>query len=207
MDGLEIIRRLKDGGFTHFVLATAEYWKPAIKDAAKELSATLCPKPLPKVVLRPTSFPQSAATVSGSPVVMLNPGPPPLNTEPPCGGDGSKQGPSVLLIDDDEGIRLTWSAIQKTLGIATLHTFPNLEAVIQAKVNFKDCDLCVVDKNIAGSQYDGAHTLNYLKQNGAPKVMIASGECSADIQNDPQFASMDGIITEKVPMSLAKYLS
>jgi signal transduction histidine kinase/CheY-like chemotaxis protein len=199
VDGLEIIRRLKEVGFSQFVLATAEYWKPAIKESAKQLGITLCPKPLPKVVVK------SCHSESKTKDLRVDSSAAPQNDN--STHQNKKQGPSVLLIDDDEGIRLTWGAIQKTLGIATLHAFPNLEAVIQAKVNFKDCDLCVVDKNIAGSQYDGAHTLNYLKQNGAPKVMIASGERSADIQNDPQFAAMDGIITEKVPMSLAKYLS
>ena len=120
---------------------------------------------------------------------------------------GEKTGLSVLLIDDDESIRKTWSVLQKTLGIETLHSFPNLEAFIKAQIAPKHCDLCVIDKNIEGSEYDGARMLNYLKENGAHKVFLATGEQESAINKDPAYATIDGILTEKIPMSLEKYLS
>lgn len=187
VDGLEVIRRLKERGFTKFVLATAEYWKPAIKDVAKKLGIVLCPKPLPKVVLSQPVQQHQALQVEST-------------TQEPTGR-------TVLLIDDDDAIRLTWNVIKKRLGVATLHSFPSLEAVIQANVNPSDCDLCVIDKNIEGSQYDGARMLEYLKQNGAKKVVLATGETASDIKKDPKFDSLDGITAEKIPSSLDKFLN
>lgn len=52
LNGIEIIRRLKESGFDHLTLCTAEYWKASIKKAAKELGVALCPKPLPKITVR-----------------------------------------------------------------------------------------------------------------------------------------------------------
>lgn len=180
VDGIEVIRRLKERGYTQFVLATAEYWKPAIKDAAKELNITLCPKPLPKVVLQPTSFPQ---------------------------GDDSKQGPSVLLIDDDIDIQTSWKMMKKILGVGKLTMYSNLEDMIAAATDPAEFDVCVIDKNIEKSQYNGAKMLAYLKKNGARTVVVATGESRDAIANDPEFAAIDGILTSKVPTSLRELLN
>lgn len=51
-DGLEIIKRLKTDGFTNLFLCTAEYWKPAVRDEAKKLDVPICPKPIPKVLVK-----------------------------------------------------------------------------------------------------------------------------------------------------------
>ncbi len=177
IDGLDVIRRLKARGFDKFILATAEYWKPAIKNTAQKLGVVLCPKPLPKVVLsQPVQISQT-------------------------------EGRTVLLIDDDDAIRLTWGALKKRFGVATLHSFPSLEAAIEAKIDPSTCDLCIIDKNIEGSQFDGARMLEYLKQNGAKTVVLATGEMESDIKKDPKFDSLDGITTEKIPSSLDKFLN
>lgn len=195
VDGLEVIRRLKAQGFDKFILATAEYWKPAVKDAAKELNVTLCPKPLPKVVLveLPTCHPELQAKDIDSSVATI-----PQN---------EKQGPSVLLIDDDPDIQTSWKLMKSMLGVGRLTMYSKLEDMIAAATNPADYDLCIIDKNIEGSQYSGAKMLAHLKENGAHKVFLASGEDRRQIEEDPQFASIDGILTEKVPMSLEGYLN
>ncbi|PIR20974.1 MAG: hypothetical protein COV45_03675 [Deltaproteobacteria bacterium CG11_big_fil_rev_8_21_14_0_20_47_16] len=182
VDGLEIIRRLKEKGAVQCVLATAEYWKPAIKEAAQKLNVTLCPKPLPKVVVR--SLDSSVATL-------------PQN---------DKAGHTVLLIDDDNAIRVTWNALKNRLGIVTLHSFPNLEAAIQADIDLASCDLCVIDKNIENSQYNGAQMLGYLKENGARRVVLATGENESDVRRDPAYHAVDGILFGKIPETLTEFL-
>lgn len=196
IDGLEVIRRLQERGFTNFVLATAEYWKPAIKDAAKKMGIVLCPKPLPKVVLsHPVQEQQPSRCrpeaqdlkVGGSSIAM----PPQTDTA----------GPSILLIDDDSGIHLSWKMMRKSLGVGNLTMHSNLEEMIAAATNPAKFDLCVIDKNIEGSQFDGARTLEYLRQNGAKTIVLASGETGDDIRKDPQFSTVDGVLKSKVPMT------
>lgn len=200
VDGLEIIRRLKERGFVNMVLATAEYWKPVIKSAAEEQNITLCPKPLPKVVMSNNVI-----------VDRLGKKTPPssdvqeevFSREAPSIGNPNC---SVLLIDDDEGIHVSWNAMKDMLGIKQLAMYRRLEDMILAATNPADYDLCVIDKNIENSRYNGSMTLAYLKQNGARKVLLATGESQKNIAQDPGFLGVDGVITEKIPMSLEKYL-
>ncbi len=188
VDGLEIIRRLKALGFTNFVLATAEYWKPAIKDASNKLNVVLCPKPLPEVVL--AACHTNLATCYPEPKTQ-----------------GVSSSLSILLIDDDSAIQAGWNAMKGILGVGKLTMYNKLEEMIAAATNPADYDLCVIDKNIEKSQYKGARTLEYLKLNGARKVLLATGENSQDIAQDPDFSAIDGILAEKIPMSLTQYLT
>jgi len=52
VDGAEIVRRLKQQGFTHLCLCTAEYWKSNVRKKAEELNVPICPKPIPRGVVR-----------------------------------------------------------------------------------------------------------------------------------------------------------
>ena len=198
VDGLEIIRRLKGIGFNQFVLATAEYWKPAIKESAKQLNVILCPKPLPKVVVQPVVIanPEGVKQSSGLHEIASSQAP-----------RNDISGPSILLIDDDPDIQTTWKLMRGMLGVGKLTMYSKLEEMIAAATNPADYDLCIIDKNVTGSQFDGAKMLAHLKENGARKVFLASGEGRQQIEDDPQFSTIDGIMTEKVPMSLTKYLS
>ncbi len=203
VDGLEVIRRLKARGFEKFILATAEYWKPAIKDAAQKLGVVLCPKPLPKVVLsQPIQQPQAAPCHPGPKAKDLDSS----ATFP----QADTPGPSILVIDDDSGIQVSWKMMRSILGVGKLTMHSNLEEMIAAATNPAHFDLCVIDKNIEGSQFDGARTLEYLRKNGARTVVLASGETEADIRSDPRFDSADGILKSKVPMSpveLSRFLN
>lgn len=93
------------------------------------------------------------------------------------------------------------------LGVGKLTMYSTLEEMIAAATNPAEYDMCVIDKNIENSQYNGAKTLAYLKQNGARKVFLATGESQKQIIQDPEFSAVDGVITEKIPMSLEKYLN
>ncbi|PIR26719.1 MAG: hypothetical protein COX62_03235 [Deltaproteobacteria bacterium CG_4_10_14_0_2_um_filter_43_8] len=48
-NGLDVIEFLKENGFTHLSLCTAEYWKPSIQNLVKKFEVGLCPKPLPHI--------------------------------------------------------------------------------------------------------------------------------------------------------------
>lgn len=52
LNGFEIIQKLKQEGFSQLYLCTGEYWKPQIQQQAKEAGAIICPKPIPKLVIR-----------------------------------------------------------------------------------------------------------------------------------------------------------
>lgn len=186
LTGIDIAHKLRTLNATHMILATAEYWKPSICDAARRLDIALCPKPLPKVVL--------ASGVIATPETDHHPEP-------------QAKDLSVLLIDDDPSIQKSWQVMQKILGIGQLAVFSRLEELITAAITVSDYDLCVIDKNIEKSQYDGAQMLNYLKEKGARRVFLATGEQEDTIRSDPAYGDIDGILSEKVPMSLEKYLS
>lgn len=52
LNGFEIIRKLRGEGFSQLYLCTGEYWKPQIQQQAKEVGAIICPKPIPKLVIK-----------------------------------------------------------------------------------------------------------------------------------------------------------
>ncbi len=112
-----------------------------------------------------------------------------------------KIGPSVLLIDDDLSVRKGWGLMHAELGISRLISHGCVEEMIAAATNPARFDLCVIDKNIEGSQFDGARTLEYLRQNGAKTIVLASGETEEDIRNDVRFHAADGILKNKIPMT------
>lgn len=187
LDGLEIIAKLRKQGFKNLYLCTAEYWKPSLKKQAEELGVMVCPKPLPKIVIKND--------------------PTPLLLSSPLGGEGKGEGYNVLVIDDDRSIRLCWEVIQTKLHIEQLHLYPNLEALLEAKLDLSAVDIAFVDKNIENSKYSGAEVLNYLKSEGVSKVVLASGENEEELREDPQFSQADFITSEKIPSSFKEFFS
>ena len=51
LNGFEIISRLRSQGFSNIYLCTGEYWKPIVQKQAKDMKISICPKPLPKIVI------------------------------------------------------------------------------------------------------------------------------------------------------------
>ncbi|MDO8526655.1 MAG: ATP-binding protein [Deltaproteobacteria bacterium] len=193
LNGLQVIRKLKEQGFQNLYLCTAEYWKPSVQKEAKELGVTICPKPLPKIAITPSPKPK------GSPL-----GPSPLVEE---GVRRTGEGYTVLVIDDDHVIRMGWGLMKKKLHIETLHCFASLEEMQNQSVDLASIDIAFVDKNIDGSAFNGAAVLNHLKSNGVSKIVLASGEREEDLKADPQFALADFVVNAKIPRSFKEFFS
>lgn len=181
LNGADVIRHLQVKNFTNLYLCTAEYWKPSIQKLAKELNVQLCPKPLPKI----------SVEVKKKAVQETK----------------EKRGYKVLVIDDDETIRLAWELMDRKLKIEKLYTFRDLESLQSQPLDLKMIDIAFVDKNIVGSQFSGAEVVKHLKSNGVPKVILASGESQEALQKDPQLAHADFIINEKIPDSFKEFFS
>ena len=52
LNGIDVIGRLKEKGFVHLTLCTAEYWKPRVQEEARAVGAAVCPKPIPQIEVR-----------------------------------------------------------------------------------------------------------------------------------------------------------
>ncbi len=198
MNGIDIIKKLKARGFENLYLCTAEYWKPSLKKEAQELGVSICPKPLPKIVI----FSQP---------LVLSPSKDTTGTLRPFDKlrtQGERNsGYTVLVIDDDQVIRMGWDLMCKKLQVETLYTFPNWEALQEAKVDWKAIDLAFVDKNIENSAFDGAQVVDFLKAKRVAKVVLASGESESELRGDPKFANADFIVNQKIPKSFKEFFS
>ncbi|MBI2343375.1 MAG: hybrid sensor histidine kinase/response regulator [Deltaproteobacteria bacterium] len=72
VDGVTIVRRLRAHGVPYLVLCTAEYWKPSLHEAVRDLGVTLCPKPVPRVVVEwMTTTPISTNVVADCPAETI----------------------------------------------------------------------------------------------------------------------------------------
>ena len=191
LNGIEIIKRLRERGFENLYLCTAEYWKPSLKKEAKELGVVICPKPLPKIQIREASFVKSET---------------PTRYTSQDTSDASL-GYTVLVIDDEKVIRLAWEIVKEKLHIETLHTFANLETLQSAKIDLQTIDIAFVDKNIEDSSYTGSQVIDYLKMRKVGKVVLASGESEEALRQETQFSHVDFITSEKIPTSFKEFFS
>ncbi|MEK7084149.1 MAG: response regulator, partial [Patescibacteria group bacterium] len=188
LNGIEIIAKLREQGFKNLYLCTAEYWKPLLKKQAAELGVAICPKPLPKI-----------QTVQRSTFNVQNKTPNPAHQ--------TKSGYHVLVIDDEEMIRMSWEFMTKKLGIATLHSFASLEELQASDIDLSRIDIAFVDKNIKGSKYGGAEVIAYLKSKQVAKIILASGENVQELREDPQWSQADFITNTKIPTSFQMFFS
>lgn len=179
--GAEVIRYLQAKGITNITLCTAEYWKPSVQKRAQELQVKLCPKPLPKIVIK------------------ILPSPPPSPTD----GEGYQ----VLVIDDDPLIGITWKALREKMNIAQLHFYPNMEALIENGAergpDLASLDFVFLDKNIEQSKYSVHEATNYLKSNKVRKIILATGE---GIHRTTEFPGIDHVSRSKIPDTLEMFL-
>lgn len=120
--------------------------------------------------------------------------------------DRSK-GYSILLIDDDPSIRMSWDMMRQKLKIAHLHSYSNLEELQSSSINLAAIDIAFVDKNIEGSRFSGAEVVQYLKNHGLNHIILASGEAREDLEKDPLFHAVTGVLTEKIPKDLSVFLT
>ena len=186
--GGDVLAILKRQGFTYLYLCTAEYWKPSVQKLTEDLNVTLCPKPLPRIEIK---------TMDHGPLTM--------DHEPRTKNQELKTKYTVLVIDDDPTIRMSWEMMQNKLGIASLHCYSNLEEMQSNGVDLQKVDIAFVDKNIEKSAFTGVDVLNHLKTQGIPKLVLASGENPKALRKDPQFFQADHIVQDKIPPSLAPF--
>lgn len=72
VNGIEILSRLKTTKKYNLILATAEYWKPAIKSEAEKLGALICPKPLPSIALSKNNSKYKIMVVDDDDAILLS---------------------------------------------------------------------------------------------------------------------------------------
>lgn len=188
-NGVQIVEDLKNHGLENIYLCSGEYWKPSLKKKAEELGVLICPKPLPKIVVSYSKIEKKPHRLTAT-----------------HKAETQNLGYTVLVIDDDETIRLAWELMDRKLQIQKLHTFANLEAM-EGSIDLAMIDIAFVDKNIDNSGFTGAQVLEYLKAKGIPKIILASGENSDTLRDDPQFAAADFVIQEKIPQSFKNFFS
>ncbi|MBI4237832.1 MAG: GHKL domain-containing protein [Deltaproteobacteria bacterium] len=189
VDGVTIVRRLRGQGVPHLVLCTAEYWKPSLREVTRDLGITLCPKPVPRVVVEwmPTK-PIGTNAAANCP------------TEITASTDGAPvTGPGVLVIDDDSGVRFAWEMEQARLGIGTLMSYDSMESCAAAAPDYAQFDFAFVDKNIPNSTWQIAQVITHLKAAGVKRVILATGENKIHTPDDPVWTLADGVEPLKVP--------
>jgi DNA-binding response OmpR family regulator len=201
INGLTIVRRLKERGFEKVYLCTAEYWRPSLQAEALRLKVPICPKPLLRVEFKMVESPDSAVSCQN----ILSPKEPVLEdgaaqtANAPFSGENKMR---VCVIDDEAMIRNAWEFSKGGLKIDELYTFPNLEALMETQLNLSQMDLIFVDKNIDHSKFSGSQVVKYLKEREVQKIIVASGDDESVIREDPYLARADFIIAEKIPASL-----
>ncbi len=183
LNGIEIAKKLRDMGATRMILATAEYWKPSIREIARQMDITLCPKPLPRVVVKTTPLHESTHK-----------------------GEGRCNGPALLVLDDDPVVRRTWALQCRMWQIPTFHAFASMEDCVRSGVALDTVDLAFVDKNIDGSSWTTDATISHLKAHGVNRVWISSGKAVSDLRMDSTCAEADGIVEGKIPLEIEPYM-
>jgi len=184
--GEDVLRYLQQKNLNHLYLCTGDYWKPSIQKLAQDLNVELLSKPLPhleieikKIELKKNQAPKNEVNIS------------------------KHSHFHVLVIDDDDGIRLAWKVSKQRLGIHHLDTFASMEECEAANINYTEYHHAYVDKNIEGSTWPLAKTLCHLKERGVAKVIIASGEDPREIEQDPAFIHADAICApDKIPAEI-----
>jgi len=81
-----------------------------------------------------------------------------------------------------------------------------MEACTSNGVVYSEIDIAFVDKNVEGSVWTLEKTVQYLKAQGIPKVIIATGESAKEISDDPASHLADGIAKEKIPKNIEELL-
>lgn len=188
-NGVQLIEALSVAA--QAILVTSHYEDPPVREACAKLGVRLIPKGLagfvPICLNEPAADASQAATVSE-------------------GAAAPTVTPTILVLDDDDGIRLAWQLEQPRLGIGTLHAHASMEACMASAPDLAQIDCAFVDKHIKGSDWTLEATIKHLKAGGVKKVVVASGESAKDLAADPVCALADGILPDKIPESLKEYV-
>ena len=188
-NGLDLIEKL--GVQDRAILVTSRYEEPQVQARCAKMGVRLIPKGLAGYV---------PMQVVGTNLLSG-----PLTQPSPSGEreETTNSGYRVLLIDDDEGIRLAWELEREKLQIGVLSVFASFEECECAAPDYSSYDFAFVDKHIAHSSWALDQTIAELKSRGVKRVFVASGENAHALAADPLCAQADGVIAGKMPQSLA----
>ena len=184
--GLDVVRHL--GIQDQSILVTSRYEEREVLEQCFKLGVKLIPKSMAGFIPIVTCEARHPELVEGS------------RKHQNCNGL------SVLVIDDDPLIGLAWRSQQETLKIGQLQIYSNMEKCTSNGVMYSDVDIAFIDKNIPETTWSLEQTITHLKSKGVKKIIIASGESSADLKKDIACQHADHILSEKIPKSLEQFL-
>ena len=118
-------------------------------------------------------------------------------------GPRDDKGHTILVLDDEEFIGVTWEGMKSKLNICKIHFFQSLEALQKSDIDFSQIDYAFTDKNFANSSYNGMDVAKYLKERKVAKVILSSGEGTDRLKKEPIAEHVDFILSpEKIPETL-----
>lgn len=124
---------------------------------------------------------------------------------PPIIFQAKKMSPySVLVIDDDPSILMTWEYVQDDLGIERIYHFCNLETLLIQSISipFETLDFAFVDQFFENSTYNGQDVVAYLKSKNVKTVILASGNPKQHDENKNWNPAPDYILEGKLPQNI-----
>jgi CheY-like chemotaxis protein len=192
--GLDIIERL--GIQRQSILVTSRFEEESVMQRCMTMGVKLIPKGLAGFVpieIMATCHPEQHADPS---VVALP------QDDTMCVPQIVGVKPTVLVIDDDAGIRMAWELEQERLGVGDLQAYASMEACEAAAPDYAQYDFAFVDKNIPESTWRIDQMIQHLKNRGVKKVMVASGEAADAVKKDVLCQDADGFSSTKIPETL-----
>jgi signal transduction histidine kinase/CheY-like chemotaxis protein len=111
---------------------------------------------------------------------------------------------SILVVDDDPNIMMTWEYARDQLSIEKICHFRNLESIIiqSSTISFETLDFAFVDQYFENSLYSGQDIVAYLKSKGVKTVILASGNVKQEEENQQWNPAPDYILEGKLPQSV-----
>ena len=180
MSGLDLIEQ--EGIVSSSILVTSRFEEPDVVARCARLGLRMIPKELVGLV----------------PLVARSA---PLEPTP------QERALRVLVVDDDEMIHAIWRVGQNSLNVDELITHSSIESCEAAKVDYAAFDLCFLDMQISKTDFSVRAAIQFLKQRGARRVIIATGMPLSAYQQTLREAGADDFEPEKVPTDLKRFLA
>ncbi|MBI4237173.1 MAG: hypothetical protein HY696_01990 [Deltaproteobacteria bacterium] len=109
---------------------------------------------------------------------------------------------NVLVIDDDENIRLVWQIVKGQLNISNLALYESMEACEKANLQYTEYDYAFLDKHIPASSWDIEHAAKHLKEHGVKRIVLSTGERLSEAASvQMRTYGIDTIMLGKIPES------
>ena len=113
--------------------------------------------------------------------------------------DTNKQ--CVLIVDDNEGIRLQWRHIFKSKPYTILEACSG-EHLLSMKIDFTSIRAAIVDYQYEGSDLNGLDVIEYLKRKKIPHIhLCTANHGDARLCEKAQHLGVSSIIPKPIPLS------